>query len=84
MLRGLYVCWILLSSTLWAASSYMSAEIAASRTDELKCPCPFSVFSREDGTEIRCGGMSAYCKSGGVEPVCYLPGSQNMTRLHCP
>jgi len=75
MLRGLYAAWFLLSLGML----YLTAQTPFSRTDETPCPCPYDVAG--DGS--RCGGGSAYCQKGGMEPVCYLPGVQGITRLHC-
>lgn len=35
------------------------------------CLCPYDVFVTSSGSSRRCGEISAYSRSGGVEPACY-------------
>ena len=35
------------------------------------CPCPYDQIVRRDGAIYQCGGVSAWSRTGGVEPTCY-------------
>jgi hypothetical protein len=36
------------------------------------CPCPYDQVIREDGVIYRCGDASAWSRSGGRTPTCYV------------